>query len=295
VVGLCSGSYYVEPQVRTAGFFLFKRYLDSSGYSFHFATTCNANSSTIWEKVGGVAAPNSGTEYILPLRFDVMIPAFLGRRFWRGIATGIGRSLGRCGNLVSGLLQRQSNTLRVEPSRDWEKLSELARRHRSPDLITAERSVSFMQWRYGSNSPNRLADICVFRDSQGGEGWFALGERMLGRDGHVRSAMVLDAVWPRERVRFREILPAIVQRASRWADAIFFVPRPGVDYRECSRLIVPRRFEAPRIWAIAPKSMPFDVALLDVVTADGDSGWSNRFENKVAAIDQRELDEATAR
>jgi hypothetical protein len=291
LVGLCSGSYYVEPQVRTAGFFLFKRYLEYAGYSFHFATTCNANSGNIWEKVGGAAMPNSGTEYILPLRFDVMVPAFMGGRFLSGIARGMGRVLGRCANSVSGLVRRRTSMLRVEPSRDWDKLSDLSRRHRSEELITAERSVPFLEWRYGQNSPNRLADVCLFRDVHGNEGWFALGERMLGRDGHVRSAMLLDAVWPRARIHPREILPAIIERASRWADAIFFTPRPGVDFREISRLIVPRRFEAPRVWAKAPKGTGFDLASLDVVSADGDSGWSNRFENKVAPLNGRDFTE----
>jgi hypothetical protein len=285
LVGLCSGSFYVESQLRTAGFFLFKRYLDSAGYSFYFATTCNANSGIIWEKVGGVAAPNSGTEYILPLRFDVMLPVFLEGRYWRGMASSMGRTLGRCGNLVSGLLRRPANSLRVGPSRDWDKLSDLSQRHRSRELITAERSVPFFEWRYGANSPNHLADVCVFQDVHGNEGWFAIGERMLGRDGHVRSAILLDAVWPRARMHFREILPAVIERATSWADAVFFSPRPGVDYGECSRLIVPRRFEGPRVWAQAAKGASFDVASLDLVTADGDSGWSNRFENKVAALD----------
>jgi hypothetical protein len=292
LVGLCSGSYYVEPQVRTAGFFLFKRYLEFAGYSFHFATTCNANSGKIWEKVDGAPMPNSETEHILPLRFDVMVPTFIGGRLLNGMAAGMGRALGRCGNFVSGLLQRRTSRLRVEPCRDWDRLAELSRRHRPRELITADRSVPFFEWRYGQNSPNHLADVCLFQDAHGNEGWFALGERMLGRDGQVRSAMVLDAVWPRSRMHPREILPAMIERASGWADAIFFSPRPGMDFRECSRLIVPRRFEAPRVWAKALEGTGFDLASLDVVSADGDSGWSNRFENKVAPISGPDFDEA---
>src|SRR5437016_10647197 len=41
LLGLCSGSYFVEPPARAMGFFLFKKYLDSVGYAFFFATTCN--------------------------------------------------------------------------------------------------------------------------------------------------------------------------------------------------------------------------------------------------------------
>jgi hypothetical protein len=284
VLGLCSGSYFVEPQVRTAGYYLFKRYLDSPGYAFYFATTCNANSSAIWEKLGGTAVPDSGTEYILPLRFDVMLPAFLGRKFRSRLAAGISKAVGRGGNLVCELLRPMSTTLTVERCRDWEKLSELSHRHRPQNLMTAERSARFLQWRYGPTSPNHSAEICVFRNGRGSEGWFALGERMLGRDGHIRSAILLDAVWPRSHIHFREILPAVVQRASGWADAVFFPSRPRLNYRECSRLVVSRRFEAPRSWAMGAKgSTSLDWSCLDLVTADGDNGWSNRFENEAAA------------
>ena len=51
MLGLCSGSYYVDPEVRPAGLFLFRRYLASPGYSFFFATTCNANSGAIFKSV----------------------------------------------------------------------------------------------------------------------------------------------------------------------------------------------------------------------------------------------------
>jgi len=286
VVGLCSGSFYVEPQVRTAGFYLFKRYLDSTGHSFYFATTCNAKSSAIWQKLGGAAVPSSEMEYILPFRFDIMLPVFLARKSGNTVANRMARALGESANLLSRFLPRRSAALAVERCRDWDKLSDLSRSHMLPGLITNERSAPFLQWRYGSTSPNHLADICVFRDSRGCEGWFALGERMLGRDGHVRAGVVLDVMWPRTSMDFREVLRAIVQRASEWADAVFFPPRPGINYREYSALIVPRTHEAPRVWAIASKgSTSLDWSCLDLVTADGDSGWSNRFENEVARTD----------
>src|ERR1700681_675835 len=36
LLGLCSGSFFVEPQARMLGFYLFKKYLRSPGYSFFF-------------------------------------------------------------------------------------------------------------------------------------------------------------------------------------------------------------------------------------------------------------------
>jgi hypothetical protein len=285
VLGLCSGSYFVEPHVRTAGFYLFKRYLDLPGYGFFVATTCNANSSAIWSRIGGCAAPDSQKEYLLPIRFDVMLPALLAGRRWSRAAEGIARALGRGGNLATKMFARRSVSLTVEPCRDWDKLSEVARRHRSDDLITAERSTTSLQWRYAATSPNPSADICVFRDSYGNEGWFSLGHRMLGRHGQVCGGILLDAIWPREKMDFGDILPAIVQRAAASCDAIYFPPRPDVDYDKCSAWLVSRTLEAPRVWAMAPKGgMSLDWSCLDIVIADGDSGWSNRFENEPASI-----------
>ncbi len=45
LLGLCSGSFFVEPAARSLGFYLFRKYLASSGCSFSFATTCNAQSA----------------------------------------------------------------------------------------------------------------------------------------------------------------------------------------------------------------------------------------------------------
>jgi hypothetical protein len=45
LLGLCSGSFYVEPPARSLGFYLFKKYLSTPGYAFYFASTCGANAS----------------------------------------------------------------------------------------------------------------------------------------------------------------------------------------------------------------------------------------------------------
>src|SRR5580658_1040269 len=46
---------------RSLGFYLFKKYLRVPGYSFHFASTCNAVSSELWKVAGGSAVPESET------------------------------------------------------------------------------------------------------------------------------------------------------------------------------------------------------------------------------------------
>jgi hypothetical protein len=275
LLGLCSGSYFVEPQAQAMGFFLFKKYLNSPGYSFFFATTCNAASAAIWQKSGASAVPDSDTEYILPLKLDVMLPTFLAARTANRLAVGAARAFGRCANPMLHLFAQRSGKLTVERCRDWEKLSELFRRHRSQDLITTERSAQFLQWRYGPGSPNHPSDIYVFRDQLGNEGWFSLGKMIRGRHQvQVLGYVLLDAIWPRGKVRFRDILLAILQLVPSQADAIFFQSRPGLDYANCSRLIVPHRLDAPSVWVIPPKgSARLQVSALDLVIADGDSAW----------------------
>ena len=277
LLGLCSGSYFVEPQARAMGFFLFKKYLNSFGYSFFFATTCNAASAAIWQKSGACAVPDSETEYILPLKLDVMLPALLAARTSSRLAAGTARTFGRWANPMLHFFAQGSGKLTVERCRDWEKLSALFRRHRSQNLITTERSAQFLQWRYGPGSPNYPSDIYVFRDELGNEGWFSLGKMIRGRHQvQVRGCVLLDAIWPRGKMNFKDILPAILQLVPSEADAIFFGPRSGIDYGKCSRLIIPRRLEAPTVWVIARKgNARLQVSALDLVIADGDSAWSD--------------------
>jgi hypothetical protein len=279
--GLGSGSFFVEPHARTLGFYLFKRYLNSPGYSFFFSTTCNTNSSALWAKLGACAVPNSDTEFVLPLKLEVVLPFFLAGRTSSAFAAEIARVVGRCANPILQLLARKSAELTIEPCRDWEKLAELFRRHRCAARITTDRSAAFLQWRYGPSSQNHPFDICVFRDKRGNEGWFALGsvirepQRPIQLQRPIRGCVLLDAIWPRETMSFRDLLPAILQRAASKADgkadAIFFQPRPGLDAGECGRWIIPCGLEAPKVFAIPRKGgAPLAVSSLDLVPADGD-------------------------
>jgi hypothetical protein len=269
--GLGSGSFFVDPRARTLGFYLFKRYLTAPGYGFFFSTTCNANSGPLWRTLGAGAVPQSDTEYILPLKLDVMLSAFVARRNSSPLGLGTARVLGRCANPVLQLFARGSRQLTTEPCRDWEKLAELSRRHRPANLITTDRSAVFLRWRYGQHPPNHPFDVWSFRDKRGNEGWFALGTIVRGVQGQIRGCVLLDAVWPRERMSFRDILSAIVRLVASEADAIVLPPRPGLDYGECSRWIILRTLDAPRVFALTRKgAAPVTVSSLDLVAADGE-------------------------
>lgn len=271
IFGLGSGSLFVAPQARTAGFYLFKKYLSSSGYSFFFSTTCNSNSAALFRQLGGSPVSNCAPEHILPIKLDALLPALVGGGAMNGALSAVARAFGRCGNPILRLFERQSPEFTIVPCRDWWKLSDLFRRYRSQDWITTDRSVEFLQWRYGQHADLYPSGVYLFRDKRGNEGWFSLGAMIRGRQGQIRGSVLLDAIWPREKMSFRDVFRGILQIVVPHADALFFRPRPGLDYSECSPWIIPRRWASPSVFAIARKGDPrLAVASLDLTCADGD-------------------------
>ena len=268
-----SGGYFVEPAARTLGFYLFKRHLQRSGFAFFYSTSCNAASGALWKALGGCAVGESNVEYVLPLDLGVVLSSSLATRTSSAAAVGAARLLGRC---ATGLWRPGLPTgagLVIEPCRDWTRLAELARRHRPP-CITADRSAAFLAWRYGPGSPNHAADICVFRDALGNEGWFSLDSAARGDRGRIRRRVLLDATWPRDRMSYYTVLAAVARFAEPDADAIYFRPRPGVDYSDCWPWIIRRRREPPCVFAVTAKGhAPLAVSSLDIVLGDGDGGF----------------------
>ena len=268
LLALCSGSYFVEPRARTLGFFLFKRHLTRRGYAFFFSTTCNAESGGLWRLLGAEAVPDCDAEYVLPLDLEVVLASFLEGRTSRAWAAGVASVSGRWANALTRWLARRSGGLPSEPCRDWEKLAELSRRHRPPQWITTDRTAAFLEWRYGPSSPHHAADIRLFSDARGNEGWYVLGDTVRGG---IRGRVLLDATWPRDMLGFEHVLATIARGATAHAHAIYFRPRPGVDYRAAGRRIIRRRREPPPVFAIAARD-DVRMSALDLVLADGDGG-----------------------
>jgi len=245
ITGLGSGSFYVEPAARSLGFYLFKKYLGIPGYSFYFCSTCNTASSQLWRSIGSSPVPNSETEYILPLRLNAMIPAYVASRTSNQVAARFARMCGSGADPVLRLLTRSAAKLTVELCQDWEKLAELSRQHRTPDHITSDRSPALLQWRYGPGSPSYPCGVYLFRDKAGREGWFALGHFSRGKAEQFRASVLLDVVWPRE------------------------LGRPGLDFCEYSRFVISRRLEAPQTFVSVPKGVAsFPLDLLDYDDSD---------------------------
>jgi hypothetical protein len=266
MTGLGAGSFFVDTPARSMGFFLLRKYLASPGCSFFFTTTCNASSAALWQSIGARAVPGSDVEYVLPLQLDATIPAFLASRGYNKITRNLIRGLSRLANPAWRALTARSSKLRVEPCQDWEKLAALARpgfsttgqgaRELSPD-----RTAEYLEWRYGPGSPHYPCDIFHFSDNLGNEGWFSLASMVRGGLGEIRGSMLLDVFWPREKMAFEPVFNAILCRAARGADAIFFRSRPGADYRSCSRWVIRRHLEAPKAFVYGGKGaaqLPLD-------------------------------------
>jgi hypothetical protein len=289
LLGLCSGSFFVEPRARSLGFYLFKRCLSTPGYSFYFVSTCNANSSQLWRSIGGCPVPHSQTEYILPLRLDALIPAYLGSRTSNQAAARMARICGRSANPVLRFVTRPSAKLAIEPCHDWEKLSELSRRHRSPDHITSDRSTALLQWRYGPGSPAYRSAVYLIRDQLGNEGWFSLGHLIRQRGGQFRASVLLDAIWPRKQMSYSDVLQAIVRVTAGTADAICFRWQPGLDSSQYGRCVIPRKLKAPRAFVSVPKGSPrFPLDSLDYDDADNIAWafpWTDRVTREEHAFD----------
>jgi len=206
--------------------------------------------------MGGNTVPHSEMEYIVPLRLDAVLPAFLTGKLSNSLRAQIARLVGRLANPVLDILPRPATSLEIEPCQDWEKLAALYYRHRSRVRITSERSAEFLQWRYGPRSPVYPGGgVYVIRDKQGNEGWVALGILIRGE---VSGPILLDAVWPPERFSFKEVFRAFVS-LGRGSDALFFRRQPGFDYRDFCRWAIPHRLDA-RTFVIhsANTSVPLD-------------------------------------
>jgi hypothetical protein len=272
IVAMASGAYFVAPAAQTLGFHLFKRHLRSPGVAFFFSTSCNAASGALWRALGASTVAGSDIEYVLPLDIGAVLAAFVAARTSARFAVRLAKLAGPCARAFRPIV-RAAAGVTVERSRDWEKLAELARRHRPGGCVTADRSAAFLQWRYGACPTTHAADLCVFRDRHGNEGWFSLGAVTRGERARLRGRELLDATWPRDRMEFRTVLAAAARFAQADADAVYVRPRPGVDLGDRLPWIIRRRRETPSVFVVAAKGQPpLESSMLDLVLADGDGG-----------------------
>ena len=256
LAALCSGSFFVEPPARSLGFYLFKKCLRLPGYSFFFSCSCNPSSSEIWKAFGARSVPNSEIEYILPIRLDSLLAAYITDRTASSGAARMARLCGRSVNPILRALRKSSPKLRVQSCHDWEKLSELSARHRAPGFVHPDRAPAVLEWRYGPASPAHPCGVYLLQDASGREGWFSLSRTTRGNRSPFPASLLLDAVWPLEKMPAKSVFDTIVRVAAETSDAVSFRGQPGLAARQYGAGVIPRKLAAPRAFFSVPKGAP---------------------------------------
>lgn len=115
-------------------------------------------------------------------------------------------------------------------------------------------------------------EVYCFSDKNGNEGWLSIGRVQRGGRGQIRGAVLLDAVWPRQKIEFSDILATAAELSSSSSDALFLTSRPGVQYGRAGQMTFRRKFEAPQGFVLTSKATDtIPPGTVDFVPADGDS------------------------
>jgi hypothetical protein len=214
------------------GFFMLRRFLATKGFDFVYANSCNRLSAPLWAKCGALMVPESEVEYILPFNLGPLAQELAIRKGWPPALARALRAAGPLATLIAGP-RLPKNQLRVEPSKDVERMAEIAERNRNPAFLQPERSTSYLKWTYGSwlESPDFKEDGVViyhFSSPSGHEGWFSLIYARRGHHDQIRAARLNDVVWPHEHMAFADVIPAIADTARRRTDLLSIRGRLGL-------------------------------------------------------------------
>jgi len=269
--GLCASSFFVEPPVRMLAFFVFRRFLRIPGFDFWFGTSNNTDGGRVWDKLGGAAVRESAVEYILPVHLGRVMEAVSEGRSWSRIVTPLFTLLGTLATPF--LAPRPKGCLpTVEVCRDWERLAYLATQHRDPEVLTCERSVEFLRWRYGE-SPSPFPKVVYrFDDGKGNEGWFSIGRALRGCQKQVRTVTILDVVWPKRAVTVADIISTVVECSGSDIDMIVGSYRRffGDGWRSLG--FRQRKYGGPRTYIVSDCPPSTELAeAADFVPGDGDT------------------------
>jgi hypothetical protein len=236
LLGLAGGNFYVDASVRLQGFFMLRRFLGTQGVEFVYANSCNRQSAPLWVKCGAALVPESDVEYLFPFNLGPIVEEWAIRKEWPTTLQGVLRTIGPLANLF-GAPRCPVNHFSVERCGDVERLAAIAERNRNPQLLQPERSVSYLRWCYGpalDSPPNEDSHQAIYRfaDQEGVEGWFALGFDKRGQKNQIRSARLVDVVWPSQRISFTDVLPAILAAARSKSDLFSIRGRVGLGLRD---------------------------------------------------------------
>jgi hypothetical protein len=254
LTGLAAGNFFVDPSARMQGFMLFRRYLKVPDINFWYASSCNAQSGALWSKSGAAQVPNSDFEYMYFFRLGPLMEELALRKGAPQAAAAALKLAGPIATLV-GAPRRPRVRLRHEPCRDFERLAELAERHRDRNLLTCERSAPYLNWLFGGQQPKPgeryRHEIFRFENGHGDEGWFVLARSRRGQREQIRNVNMLDVVWPREKIEFTDVLATILDEASHDSDMFSFRCRTALPALENFPGLRRRQLAAPEAFIIS--------------------------------------------
>jgi hypothetical protein len=230
--GLAAGHFFIDASARMQGFFMLKRFLASQGFDFVYANSCNGQSGPLWAKCGALMVPESEVEYLLPFRLGPLAEEVAIRKAWHPAVARALTAAGPLATLVAGP-RLPKNRFKVEPTKDIERLAEVAERNQNPAFLQPERSAPYLQWAYGSlleSTEFKESGSAIYRfsSSSGHEGWFSLIFARRGHRDQIRAARLKDVVWPFEHMAFTDVIPAIAEAARDRTDLLSIRGRVGL-------------------------------------------------------------------
>ena len=237
LLGLAAGNFYVDASVRLQGFFMLRRFLATQGVEFCYANSCNRQSAPLWAKCGAALVAESDVEYLFPFNLGPLAEELAIRKEWPTASHRILRTLGPLANLFAAP-RCPVNQFRLEGCVDVERLAAIAARNRNPQWLQPERSVPYLRWCYGplldSGGNAGPVDQVIYRfaDQEGLEGWFALMFDLRGRNRQIRTARLVDIVWPNQRLSFTDLLPAVIAAARPRSDMLSIRGRVGLALQD---------------------------------------------------------------
>ena len=252
---------------------MLRRFLNTPGFDFVYANSCNAQSGALWAKCGGLMVPESDVEYLLPITLGPLAEEWAIRRGW---SMGLARALRTAGapmNLITRM-RLPATRLKVDYCVDFERLAAIAERCLNPRFLQAEHSVPYLKWVYGGISSSlKLKDneraIFRFTNPAGAEGWFSVYFSPRGRHGQIRSVRLLDVVWPDEQMSFADVLGALVAVAKSGCDLVSIRGRVGLGLRDGELGLRQRSLIAPEGFLFSKTPPTADlIKLADLPFAD---------------------------
>lgn len=240
LLGLCSSAFYVDAAARLQGFLMFRRLLAQRQVDLWLATTCNAESAALWERVGATPVDASRLECLLPLH------ATIGRLY---------ASAGR--------------KVELEYTDDWTALEGLATLLTPAGTLTASRDAAFLRWRYGQGLAEARHRVWLASLPGGECGWIALtqfGRRSALR---LRCWVVTDLVWPAD-VSATAVIMAAAARLADHGDLLAVRGDAARALDGVRPFVVRRRFRHVPIWLKAADPA-LGCAGARIVPADGDT------------------------